>query len=225
MDFTKFVSLLHKRCLFFARADKLGDPFEGSTTRPTFEALRDLLNKSGVPGALEEMARVSRSQRRFTLINCWHEQDVESTAMWSLYSGGIDGIAIKTYFDSLASSFTGSDDVYIGRVNYVDYDSVTLNWGNMFSPFLLKRKSFAHEREVRAITTRHKIVDDAIDLSGEVCSVGIYVHIDVAKLIKEVVVSPRAEMWFEELVHSICDRYSLSVPVRKSRLADPPTWV
>ena len=31
MDFTKFVSLLEKRSLFFARADKLGDPFEGAT--------------------------------------------------------------------------------------------------------------------------------------------------------------------------------------------------
>lgn len=30
MDFTKFVSLLAKRALYFARADKLGDPFEGS---------------------------------------------------------------------------------------------------------------------------------------------------------------------------------------------------
>ena len=30
MDFTKFVSLLEKRALFFARADQLGDPFEGA---------------------------------------------------------------------------------------------------------------------------------------------------------------------------------------------------
>jgi hypothetical protein len=29
MDFTKFVSLLEKKALFFCRADKLGDPFEG----------------------------------------------------------------------------------------------------------------------------------------------------------------------------------------------------
>lgn len=30
MDFTKFASMLEKKELFFARADKLGDPFEGS---------------------------------------------------------------------------------------------------------------------------------------------------------------------------------------------------
>ena len=33
MDFTKFVSLLDKRALFFVRADKLGDPFEGTITK------------------------------------------------------------------------------------------------------------------------------------------------------------------------------------------------
>lgn len=30
MDFVKFISLLETNTLFFARADKLGDPFEGS---------------------------------------------------------------------------------------------------------------------------------------------------------------------------------------------------
>jgi hypothetical protein len=30
MDFTKFLSLLDDQHLFFARADMLGDPFEGS---------------------------------------------------------------------------------------------------------------------------------------------------------------------------------------------------
>ena len=32
-DFTKFVSLMDRQSLFFARADKLGDPFEGSRTK------------------------------------------------------------------------------------------------------------------------------------------------------------------------------------------------
>jgi len=33
MDFTKFVSMLEEAGLFFARLDRLGDPFEGSSTR------------------------------------------------------------------------------------------------------------------------------------------------------------------------------------------------
>ena len=36
------------------------------------------------------------------LINCWHESDHESAAMWKLYAKDDNGIAIKTDFDSLA---------------------------------------------------------------------------------------------------------------------------
>ena len=37
MDFTKFVSVLDKRALFFSAADKFGDPFEGSISKGTAE--------------------------------------------------------------------------------------------------------------------------------------------------------------------------------------------
>ena len=47
MDFTKFVSLLEKQALFFPRADKLGDPFEGSFTKVN-EAMRPMLYKDKI---------------------------------------------------------------------------------------------------------------------------------------------------------------------------------
>ena len=37
-----------------------------------------------------------KSLIRFTLINCWHEHDVESEAMWRLYSSSGDGVAVRT---------------------------------------------------------------------------------------------------------------------------------
>ena len=43
MNFTKFVSLLEKQALFFARADKLGDPFEGSFSKAN-KQLRPILD-------------------------------------------------------------------------------------------------------------------------------------------------------------------------------------
>jgi hypothetical protein len=39
MDFTKFVSLLDRSALFFARADKFKDQFEGSWTKKNFERM------------------------------------------------------------------------------------------------------------------------------------------------------------------------------------------
>lgn len=45
MDFTKFVSLLDKRSLYFCRVDKLGDPFEGSLTEMNVKAREDFIEE------------------------------------------------------------------------------------------------------------------------------------------------------------------------------------
>ena len=41
IDFTKFVSLLDRKALFFVRADKLGDPFEGTLPDANVKALTE----------------------------------------------------------------------------------------------------------------------------------------------------------------------------------------
>ena len=41
MDFTKLVSLLEHRAIFFARADKLGDPFEGAWSNVNLKFLEN----------------------------------------------------------------------------------------------------------------------------------------------------------------------------------------
>ena len=146
MDFTKFVSLLEKQALFFARADKLGDPFEGSVTKVNAAAAR-------VPR--DELQQFRKKVTRWTLINCWHENAHESEAMWKLYARETDGIAIKTDFKSLSSSFTCREDVFIGIVNYIDYDRHLIPEDNTFQPYLHKRKSFEHESEIRANVTEY----------------------------------------------------------------------
>jgi hypothetical protein len=37
MDLSKLIDLLHRKSLFFARADKLGDPWEGGTSYVNIE--------------------------------------------------------------------------------------------------------------------------------------------------------------------------------------------
>lgn len=54
--------------------------------------------------------------------------------------------AIQTTFGRLTSSFLGDEnemfEVYVGKVNYLDYDHETFPDGNTFIPFLHKRSSF-----------------------------------------------------------------------------------
>ena len=223
MDFTKFVSLLEKSALFFVRADKLGDPFEGSFSKLN-EKLRPLLYSDIPEDSVLGLVNFMRTSRQFMLINCWHEKSYESEAMWRLYSRETDGIAIKTDFKSLKKSFTSSANIYIGKVSYVDYESYFIPESNTFYPFLHKRQSFDHEREVRAIVSTHHSKSDTTDISRNIYNIGNYYEVDLSLLVQDVVVAPYAAGWFLELIQSVAARYNLEAPVVKSTLADNPTW-
>lgn len=231
MDFTKFVSILDKRALFFPAAEKLGDPFEGSFSKIN-EVVRLAQFKEHFPEhddhsieqMLQNFAHLLKKGRRVTLISCWHESGHESEAMWKLYSRESDGIAIKTDFDSFKKSFTCSENIYIGKVSYVDYKRAWIPDGNAFSPYLYKQKSFMHEHEVRAISARSNPQDEVYKKLRDEDLTGVYYEVDLLLMIKEVIVAPFAPDWFLELVNSVVDRYNLKVPVVKSALADTPTW-
>lgn len=223
LSFTKFVSLLEKKALFFARADQLGDPFEGSLSQ--VNATMNSVQESHVASSQKVLTDFRRESRRFTLINCWHESSHESAAMWKLYSRESDGVVIKSICKSFAESLVDEEDIFIGRVHYVDYKQFHIPVHNVFGPYLHKRKGFEHEREVRAIIQKLPTNDGStVDLSKNIFEVGKYHRVNISSLIQEVVVAPYAEEWFFELVVSTAKRYELKAPVNRSDLADEPTW-
>ena len=229
MDLIKFVSILKEQTLFFTRADKLGDPFEGAWPNPSREALQKLFKRlthlnHHRDTALQAVRNYIKMLSRFTFINCWHKSDHESAAMWKLYTKDDNGIAIKTNFDSLAKSFISSEVIHIGKISYIDYDLADIfsdQW--CFGAFLCKRKSYEHEREVRAII---QIPPTADEQAGDGKRI-VYpqdICVDLSCLIKEVIVSPYAPNWHLELIKSVAACYKLAAPVVRSALADNPTW-
>lgn len=224
LDFTKFVSLLDKQALFLPRADKLGDPFEGSYSNVNV-TLRPVLYKDQIlDHALRGLSDFIRESRRFTLISCWHESAFESAAMWRLYARDLDGVAIKTNFVSLSKSLLDDEDIFIGKVNYVDYDQTFIPENNTMAPFLYKRRSFEHEKEVRAMMQQIPSRNGATDMSQDICDEGMYHGVDLSELVHEVIVSPFAGTWFRDLVQSVADRYELFAPVKESPLNNSPVW-
>ncbi len=49
MDFAKFVDMLENDGLFMCRADKLGDPFEGTLSKITLDLTRNSIIEAGIP--------------------------------------------------------------------------------------------------------------------------------------------------------------------------------
>ena len=177
-------------------------------------------------GTFEQIADGMKKNRRSILINCWHQSTYESAAMWRLYSREEDGIAIQTDFNSFKNSFTCSESIYVGNVNYVDYKSFFIDESNNFSRYLHKRKSFEHEHEVRAISARFPNPDsDEVSMQLYYDTIGgAYYEVDLSLLIKEVIVAPFAPDWFLELVKSVTTRYNFTFNVVRSTQADEPTW-
>ena len=225
MDFTKFIALLEKGELFFARSDKLNDPFEGSFPKKNTKARYVNLHpefKEAISSLPSLMSAFWMQLKRFTLVSCWHKSNYESEAMWKLYASTNGGLAIKTRFDSFVRSFITEEKIHIGQVQYVDYDNDLIPEDDPLSPYLHKRKSFEHEQEVRAIvqnvpTSRLTELQDDYDI-------GTYYEVDLNLLIQEVVVDPFTPEWFLELVNLVAERYDLQAPINKSHLAAPPTW-
>ncbi len=224
MDFMKFVSLLERSALFFCRADKLGDEFEGSFSKVNVELRPSLYGEAGGKSH-GQLYSVLKDFRRFMLINCWHESPHESEAMWRLYSTGDGGIAVKSNFRSLVNSIKCEEGVLIGQVRYVDYEDTFIPEGNMYLPYFYKRKSFEHEREIRAIIqTFPNDSSGNLDPSRDFSAGGIYCDIDVSTLVDQVLIYPYAPDWYVELVVSVAKRYGLSVAVSRSSLATEPVW-
>lgn len=234
MDFTKFVSLLKNNALFFTRADKFEDPFEGAKgllkNKPEWdrfyknqmiEAIRTVpggqnLNKSDkelLSEALklvDSINQIGKRQVQETFINCWYENKYESEAMWKLYTTNLgQGIAIKTTYKRLYKALGRDPAIYIGQVNYIDYSQ---RFTGVNESFWFKRKSFEHENEVRAIIFDHTKGDDF----------GKIVPVDLHMLVEKVYLSPTSPDWFKELVNDVMIKYNLNKKTYISELNAQP---
>lgn len=169
LDLPKFTSLLIRRAIFLARADLLGDPWEGAVGRATHEArtLRAAWFRERYKWDFHgPHPKELFLMRKATAVSCWHMSACESAAMWSTY--GPQCVAIQSRYDLLRDQFPlreASDSrpfqqpvppeiLFLGMVRYVDYDRTPIPDNNGLWPIVHKRESFAHEREVRLVTWR-----------------------------------------------------------------------
>lgn len=239
MDLAKFMSFLDSHTIYFARADMLGDPFEGSVPLPNVEFYEKLksdedLRKKIYPDLNIESIMKIRQQisegRKFfaktMFISCWHASNHESAAMWSIYSRNDESISLRTSFDKLSYALPAV--CHIGMVKYIDYQSDFISESNLFYPFLSKRLSYEFEREARAIIWKDSSklnIDEKSSLDNIIFDeFGISVKVEIESFLDEIYVSPTAPNWFSELVRSIVSKYNLKIPVVQSALSATPVY-
>src|SRR5258708_24978578 len=165
MDFTKFVSLLDKKALYFTRSDKFDDKFEGAIPKLTIKAREAEvlgLETHRAEETLKVMSQGSRKVREWIFVNCWHINTIESAAMWEQYGQKNKGIAIRSAFARLRDSLSSSNHImHIGMMNYIDYAKDMIPDGNAFHALFCKRRSFEHEHELRAVFLKPSVTNDS----------------------------------------------------------------
>lgn len=238
MDFAQFVSLLSTGTLYFARADKFGDDFEGTLPKPTVRRLRDewggVESKDG-NDIFELKKQDWKSLKKSTFLNCWHKNEYESVAMWEQYSN--EGIAIQSEYFRLSDSLgeivdENGDRVYpditahinIFPVEYKNYNEFDLEGtSHLSNPYQYKRKSFEHESEIRAHISKLPPTWREEEPSEDELDTGLSVSVDLEKLIENVFVAPSSKSYVHEAVESVAEEYGLgSDIVAPSNLDERP---
>lgn len=236
MDLQKFVSILSTGALYFACPTQFSDPYEGylpkshwdaflSVLEPMLKQLTDVAeqlpfksdaqreeyyaryreNISKMEGAWKE------AMRQFG-VSCWHMSEYESEALWRLYSSNGLGVAIESTVGQLQSSLEANSSLRIAEIRYEDFETAPITKGFKHYSLFIKRKSFEHEKELRATI---KLTDP-----GK----GVLVRCDIAGLVNRVHVSPLAPAFLQDVIKSLCagSLAKLDKPVIRSALLDPP---
>lgn len=228
LDFTKFVSLLDRQALFFCRADKLSDPFEGSLSKANLELRRGNYERMPKPAQkiMDKRCNPSlKEMKKLTCINCWHINEYESAAMWKLCLKSEEGVAVQSTIKRLKEILNKVDEIVIGKVEYINYCDEPVRVEHPIFPFFDKRKSFEYERELRAVIQSLSVAfQDEIDKTEQEIGDGKYVSVNLDVLIEKIFVSPKAPKWFAELVKSVVARYNVSKEVSQSSLSSDPIY-
>jgi len=218
MGFSAFLSLLQRREDFFVRLSNVDDPYEGRFPEIMRGAFT-LANMIRIRGERGFTNGYEDQTRKRCFINCWPQNEFESAAMWELYARE-NGISIQSTVGRLLDALDAlcysqaSCPIEVSPVHYLDFDSAENSEPVIQSlnpQAFLKRPSFEHESEVRAVVTKDGIPKGAR---------GIYVPVDLDKLIEAVYVAPNTEEWIWKIVEREIRLHSLEKVVTRSPLYD-----
>ena len=235
MDFAKFVAMLRQGGLYFPSVDELEDKFESAiglarretdwdefylgyfrkvvVTRPPGFSQPDWSEEriESEANRLLEQLKAGSSRARNLLVSCWHANDMESEALWRLYSPPpTPGVAIRTTVGQLWEATTQDASAVVGRVQYLDFRRSFATVQN--ERIFCKRLSLSHECEVRV----------TLQSENENPAKGKTLTCDLMALINDVTMSPFAPPWFHDVVSGVMEKFGYAFEVRQSELLEEP---
>lgn len=224
MSFSRFIWLLQKKQLWLSRADRLGDPWEISLAG---DQLKHVISSHPIEpitegrrpkteNAMQRSERINKLWRQRTFVSCWNASDHESHALWRIYCGSPDGVAIQTKFARLRQS-VGGLPVY--KVAY-EMPGMRKQTPTLVDLVTKKRPMFAYEQEIRVVLDA---VAEPVP-EGEV--LGHPIEWNPELILQSVFVHPEADFSFMETVTAAVAHYApaLKDSVVWSAMREPPPF-
>jgi len=211
MDLPKLASMLSSGGLYFTQLPLLGDPFEGSlvqSVKDNIDRVSPIIARD-YPQFIrtdEQMMNNIMTSRAYSYATCWHRNEYESAAMWDLYARDGFGVAVQSTVGRLIESVANiQQEVWIGQINYHDYATSEPPGNSLWTPMFQKRKSFEHEREVRAVimdwdrmnSLRGTWSYEPNPMPGRLASV------ELGVLLKRLYLAPHAPAWYVETIRKV----------------------
>lgn len=197
-DFIKFLALVNGE-IYFARADKFKDKYEGAIPKQNFlELVKSMgyeINDLDKNEVKQEFNNLFNEKKKKVALSCWHLNESESAAMWEIYSRAGLGIAISTTKSNLSKIEKPEGfDLEMFEVNYFDFDmeyrKEYLHYELL--PFKSKRKEFEYEQEFRIMLFQYSQHQEPGSHSrlNDIPPEGIKVNINPAELIVDIIAAP-----------------------------------
>jgi hypothetical protein len=210
VGFSRFMWMLQRKQLWLSRADKLEDPWELALSEREVEYLvrRHPISPVGEPPqepALVRTKRIMEVWRKTTYINCWCALDYESHALWRVFCGPKEGVAIQTTWGRLSAL---AQNLRLVEVDYTGYQS-KIRTPQIEQVSIRKRQMFDYEHEVRIIA--HDDTSNPNLIKGEF---GFQLPFVPQNLIEAIWVHPEADESFNEVVVTAVDTYAPEVRAR-----------
>lgn len=216
-DFGRLIEMFSKKEMTFVRPEKWDDPFENYIIDP------DVRFADG--------SFIRLVYRQVIHGSCWTKKSV-SDAMWRIYSPDKISVRIKSTPEKLGQAMenglkkSNDSSWYIGKVQYYSQRQVeakAVDFANRFfkskqdktaaEALLIKRTSFSHEKEVRAIL---------VDRNGKSKNGVLKIKVDPHEIIDSILVDSRASYeWFDVYSHYLRTVIGFRGHIAKSALYNP----
>jgi hypothetical protein len=244
MDLDKFHSLLERKALFFCRADKFSDPFEGSIPRKEAEYRLTEAEKNAqffgrqfdLPSAEKNVRGLQflhRKLKRSFIINCWHINNNESDAMWRLYLKDNEGVAIQSNA-MIINKIIANTGIKIdsSKIRYINYENdiwyhpieYPRRSYNLMAPFVHKRVEFKHEQEFRLIYEIQEASENEDYWDSQESHIGKFIDVDVSNLIEKVWLPPTIDIKAEEAIIKMTKELGFDFEFAHSKLESEPYY-